>query len=159
MMKHSIIYGYSRYIIGISYWQLLCRLLQTFSLLCQQLWGFCCIFLIFFIILITATAVGTGGEKFGGINVHILLPQLAQFAIEKYQEQQDRDLGEYHDGHGQECSFVDSLIRCTNWGRKESVGVCGRGGEWKVYHCRGLLQHYLTIKWSNDSENTCWSWC
>ena len=129
MMKHSTIYGCTKYIIGISYWQLLCRLLQTFSLLCQQLWGFCCIFLIFCIILITATAVGTGGERFGSINVHILLPQLAQFAIEKYQEQQDRDLGKYHDGHCQERSLVDSLICCTNCGREGSVVcVCVEGG-------------------------------
>ena len=33
--------------------------------------------------LVSTTAVGTGGEKLGGINVHILLPQLAQFAIEQ----------------------------------------------------------------------------
>ena len=83
--------------------------------------------------------MGTGGEKLGGINVHILLPQLAQFAIEQYQEQQDRKLGEYHDRHGQECSLVDSFIRCTNCGRKASVVceggwvggcvcVCGGGG-------------------------------
>ena len=75
--------------------------------------------------------MGTGGERFSGINVHILLPQLAQFAIEKYQEQQDRDLGEYHDGHSQERSLVDSLICCTNCGREGSVVyecVCVGGG-------------------------------
>ena len=73
--------------------------------------------------------MGTGGERLGGINVHILLPQLAQFAIEKYQEQQDRDLGEYHDGHGQECSLVDSLIYCTNCGKGVlCVCVCVWGG-------------------------------
>ena len=71
--------------------------------------------------------MGTGGERLGGINVHILLPQLAQFAIEQCQEQQDRKLGEYHDRHGQECSLVDSFIRCTNCGRKASV-VCEGGG-------------------------------
>ena len=72
--------------------------------------------------------MGTGGERLGGINVHILLPQLAQFAIEQYQEQQDRDLGEYHDRHDQECSLVDSFIRCTNCGREASVVCEGRGG-------------------------------
>ena len=68
--------------------------------------------------------MGTRGERLGGIRVHILLPQLTQFTVEKYQDQHSGELGGYHDGHSQEGSFVGSFIGCANWGVCACVNVC-----------------------------------
>ena len=46
--------------------------------------------------------------------MYLLLPQLAQFVVEQYQNQHDEDLDEYHNGHRQEGPLLDSFIGCTD---------------------------------------------
>ena len=73
--------------------------------------------------------MGAGGGRLSNIRVHILLPQLAQFVVEQYQDQHDGELGGYHDGHGQEGSFVGTFIGCTNWSECLCLCVCVCGGK------------------------------